>query len=327
MSYSMTEPSATTPDAAPNNWVMHAPAALRPYLRLMRADRPVGVWLLYIPCLWGLALASIQAPGWHMVFLAILFGIGAYVMRSAGCVFNDIADRDFDAQVDRTALRPIPAGEVTLTQAGALCVGLCLIGLLILLQLNELTILLGVGSLALVAIYPFMKRITYWPQAWLGLTFNWGALMGFTAIADSLSVSAGLIYAAGIFWTLGYDTIYAHQDKEDDALIGVKSTALRLGDATKHWLIFFYGATVALFALAGLGIGVSFVYILALLPAAFQFASQIRRVDINDPHNCLRVFKSNTNAGFLLLCAPICEDDCPFLIQLVVAILRQTTTK
>ena len=234
-------------------------------------------------------------------------------MRGAGCAYNDIVDRDFDAEVERTALRPIPAGEITVKQAWGFLAALCFIGLLVLLQFNRFTILLGFSSLALVAAYPFMKRVTYWPQAWLGLTFNWGALVGYAALAGTLSPAALAIYAAGIFWTLGYDTIYAHQDKEDDALIGVKSSALKLGPATKRFLIIFYAGTIAGFTAAGALIGAGAVYYLALLPAAAHFAWQIRRLDIHDPQNCLAVFKSNRDAGLLLMLAPICDLGAAFL--------------
>ena len=301
----MTTTSApATPDAAPSNWVdRFAPAFSRPYLRLMRADRPVGTWLLLIPCLWGLALAAAEmnsAPSpWHVA----LFAVGAFVMRGAGCAYNDIVDRDIDARVARTALRPLPSGQITVRQAWALLVALSLTGLVVLLQFNVFTIALGVGSLALVAAYPFMKRITWWPQAWLGLTFNWGALMGYAAATGTLSPGAFALYAAGIAWTLGYDTIYAHQDKEDDALIGVRSSARRLGDRTGQALVIFYGATIALFATAGLFTGLHSFYFVALLPAALHFIRQIRVADIDDPGTCLRVFRSNRDAGLLLLAA------------------------
>jgi 4-hydroxybenzoate polyprenyltransferase len=303
----MTNPAAPA-DAVPGNWVDRAPMRAQPYLRLMRADRPIGVWLLLTPCFWGLALAASAGHGGaRLLWYAGLLAIGAYVMRGAGCAYNDIVDRDFDGRVERTALRPIPSGQISLRQAWAFLIALCLIGLLILIQLNSFAIFVGLASLALVAIYPFMKRITYWPQAWLGLTFNWGALVGYAAAAGKLSPGAIAIYAAGFFWTLGYDTIYAHQDKEDDALIGVKSTALRLGAATPRWLAGFFAATLALFAAAGLFSGASFIFFLALAPAGAHFVWQIKKLDMNDAHNCLMLFKSNREAGLLLLLAPICE--------------------
>lgn len=274
----------------------------------MRADRPIGAWLLLIPCWWGLAMAAAAGHGnFLLADEAVLFAIGAYVMRGAGCTYNDIIDRDFDAKVERTALRPLPSGQITLSQAWIFLGALSVAGLIILLQFNLFTILIGLSSLALVAAYPFMKRITYWPQAWLGLTFNWGALVGYAAIAESLSAAAATTYFAGIFWTLGYDTIYAHQDTEDDALIGVKSTALKFGATTKKWLTAFYASTIGLFVVAGVFAGFGGVYFLALVPAALHFAWQVNKLDIMDSHNCLTLFKSNREAGILLLLAPGCE--------------------
>lgn len=304
----MTNSTPSTPDAAPDNWVDHTPAQIRPYLRLMRADRPIGTWLLLIPCLWGLALAAAAGHnGSSLFWYPIFFAIGAYVMRGAGCAYNDIVDRDFDAKVERTALRPIPSGQISVKKAWAFLVFLCLIGLIVLLQFNQFTILLGLASLLLVAAYPFMKRITYWPQAWLGLTFNWGALLGFAAAAGTLAPAAFALYGAGIFWTLFYDTIYAHQDTDDDALIGVKSTALRLGEATQKWLIGFATMTIAGFLLAGFLIDAHPLYYAALIPAIAHLTWQIRTLDIHDSHNCLRLFKSNRDCGLLLLLAPICD--------------------
>ncbi len=300
--------SPSTPDAAPDNWVSAMPAAAQPYLRLARADRPIGTWLLFIPCLWGLAIAAANGhAGFHLLWFAALMGTGALVMRGAGCAYNDIVDRDFDGKVERTALRPIPSGQISVRQAWAFLGALCLTGLLVLLQFNRFTIFVGIASLGLVAAYPFMKRITYWPQAWLGLTFNWGALLGYAAATGTLSAPAFALYAAGLFWTLGYDTIYAHQDKDDDALIGVKSTALKFGSTTKYWLSGFYVLTIAGFALAGLLIKASPVYYIALLPAAAHFGWQVRTLNDSDPHNCLKRFKSNRDAGLLLLLAPICD--------------------
>ncbi len=306
----MSNPSAppSTPDAVAGSWVSAMPAAAQPYLRLARADRPIGTWLLFIPCLWGLAFAA--ANGFarpELIWFAALMGIGALAMRGAGCAYNDIVDRDIDAKVERTALRPLPSGQITARQAWGFLIALCLIGLGVLLQFNRFAILLGFGSLALVAAYPFMKRITYWPQAWLGLTFNWGALLGYAAAAETLSLAAIAVYGAGVFWTLGYDTIYAHQDKGDDALIGVKSTALKFGAATKGWLVAFYGAALAGFGVAGFLMNAGVIYFLALAPAAAHFAWQIRTLDIDDFHNCLKRFKSNRDAGLLLMLAPICD--------------------
>lgn len=292
------------PDAAAGNWVdRFAPASVKPYLRLMRADRPIGTWLLLLPCWWGLALASPEAPPLKVFVYSALFAAGAIVMRGAGCAYNDIVDRDFDARVARTALRPIPAGQISVRAAWIFLFGLCLAGLAILLQFNSFTIALGLSSLGLVAAYPFMKRITWWPQAWLGLTFNWGALMGYAALTGELSVSSALLYAAGVAWTLGYDTIYAHQDKEDDALIGVKSSARALGTRTVGALKIFYSITIALAAAAGLIGGLHGAYIAFLAAPAAHFAWQIRSVKIDDPANCLSVFKSNREAGLLIFAA------------------------
>src|SRR5437868_4516794 len=228
-------PSVDATDIPRDGWVARLPRALRPYARLARLDRPIGTWLLLFPCWWGLALA-----GSHEVILYGLFGLGAVLMRGAGCTLNDIADRDFDRMVARTATRPLAAREITVLQA-AMFMGLQLaVSLAILLSLDRVAIALGVASLGLVAIYPFMKRITWWPQVFLGLAFNWGALMGYAAVRGAIEWPSVLLYAGGIAWTLGYDTIYAHQDKEDDARIGVKSSARRLGDTSKPWLLGFY---------------------------------------------------------------------------------------
>lgn len=302
--------SSAPADADARNWVdRFAPGPSKPYLRLMRADRPIGTWLLLIPCWQGIALAAaIDGADWpRMIWYAALCAVGALVMRGAGCAYNDIVDRDFDAKVARTALRPVASGQISLRAAWIFLVALCLSGLAVLLQFNLYTILLGVSSLALVAAYPFMKRITWWPQAWLGLTFNWGALLGFAALHGALSAPALLIYAAGFFWTLGYDTIYAHQDKEDDALIGVRSSARRLGARTKPALAVFYAATLALFVAAGALAQFSAFYFAALLPALWHLAWQKRTVDIDDPASCLAVFKSNRDAGLLLLAALLIE--------------------
>jgi 4-hydroxybenzoate polyprenyltransferase len=296
--------TAATPDAVKGNWVdRYAPGAWRPYLRLMRADRPVGTWLLLIPCWQGLALGAIVAPPAPVTALwfAALFAVGSFVMRGAGCAYNDIADRDFDARVARTALRPIPAGQITVKQAWVFLVVLSLIGLGVLLQFNRATIFLGIASLALVAAYPFMKRITWWPQAWLGLTFNWGALMGYSSVTGEIGAPAFLLYLSGVAWTLGYDTIYAHQDKEDDALIGVKSSARRLGAATKPALVGFYAAALVLSALAYFLSGAAPAGLLLFVIAAAHLRWQIKAADINDADSCLRVFRSNRDAGLLML--------------------------
>lgn len=297
-------PSAPLPDAAPTNWVdTYAPAALRPWLKLGRFDRPVGIWLLMLPGWQGIALAAAMAGKLPDLRLLVLVFLGAALMRAAGCAYNDIVDRDIDARVARTAGRPIPSGQITVKQAWGFVVACCAVSFLILISLPPLAIGLGVGSLALVAAYPFMKRITWWPQAWLGLTFNWGALLGFAAASGQLSLPALLLYASGVFWTLGYDTIYAIQDIEDDALAGVKSSARRLGEKAPRAVASFYLLALA-FALAasvvaGLGLGFS----VGLIGLAIHLGLQARRVRIDDGALALKLFRSNTGAGLILFAA------------------------
>src|SRR5260221_716935 len=235
------------------NWVDRAaPAWSRPYLRLARLDRPIGSWLLLIPCWWSAGLAAIAARDpWPSPWHLLLFFIGAFAMRGAGCTWNDIVDRDLDSQVERTRSRPIPSGQVTVASAAAFLMLQALVGLAVLLQFNRFTIYVGFACLAGGAIYPFMKRITYWPQIVLGLAFSWGALMGWPATFARLDLPALLLYAGAISWVIGYDTIYAHQDREDDALIGIKSTALLFRERTKPMLARFYGLAVMLIAVAG----------------------------------------------------------------------------
>jgi 4-hydroxybenzoate polyprenyltransferase len=283
------------------NWVdLFAPAWARPYLRLARLDRPIGSWLLLMPCWWSVGLAAVRAGTninlWHVV----LFFIGAFAMRGAGCTWNDIVDRDLDARVERTRSRPIPSGQVSVASAAAFLVLQALVGLAVLLQFNRFTIGVGFASLAVVAIYPFMKRITYWPQIVLGLAFSWGALMGWPATFARLDPPAFLLYAGAIAWVIGYDTIYAHQDREDDALIGIKSTALLFRERTKPMLALFYALAVVLMALAGWSAGGGIWFALGLLAFAAHLAWQVSRLDIDDPVNCLRVFKSNRDAGLIL---------------------------
>jgi len=290
-------------DIAVGDWIDRSvPAAARPYFRLARIDRPIGTWLLLFPCWWSVAMAS---PGWPSLWLLALFGIGALVMRGAGCTLNDIADRDFDGRVARTATRPIPSGAINVTQALLFMAALMLIGLTVLLQFNTFSIWLGIASLSVAAIYPFMKRITYWPQIVLGLAFNWGALLGWATVHGSLDWAPVVLYAAGIFWTLGYDTIYAHQDKEDDLMIGVKSTALRLGDATPGWLAGFYGLATLLIGVAGALSGLAWPFYLLLAAAGLHMAWQVARTDIHDPVDCLAKFKSNRVVGWLVLAAMV----------------------
>jgi 4-hydroxybenzoate polyprenyltransferase len=293
---------STVPDAAPGNWADRlAPAPWRPYLRLARFDRPIGAWLLLFPCWWGQTLGelSIGRPypnPWYLV----LFLVGAFVMRGAGCTYNDIVDRDYDASVARTAARPIPSGQVSVAEAWMFFAILCLVGFLILIQFNLFTIVLGAASLVLVAIYPFMKRFTYWPQLVLGLTFKWGALVGWAAVTGSLSLAAIALYVGSVLWTIGYDTIYAHQDKEDDLAIGLKSTALKFGAATPRWLTAFYAGAVVLWGLAGAMAGARIIFFLALALAAVQLAWQVATLDAADPANCLARFRSNRLVGWAL---------------------------
>jgi len=278
------------------------PAWLRPYLHLARLDRPIGTWLLLLPCWWSIALAS---PGWPDLWFVALFGIGALIMRSAGCTFNDITDRDFDGKVARTATRPIPSGALSVTQAVLFLIPQLMLGLAVLLQLNFFAIMVGAGSLVVVAIYPFMKRITDWPQAVLGLAFNWGALLGWAAVRGDLGAAAGVLYMAGILWTLGYDTIYAHQDKEDDIRIGVKSTALRLGENTHKWLLGFYSGTILLMIFSGYLAGLSWAFYVGLGIAAGHLAWQVARLDTDDAKDCKAKFKSNRNFGLIVFAAII----------------------
>lgn len=303
----MPEAPAQVADAPKNNWVdRFAPAATVPYLRLSRADRPIGTWLLYIPCLWGVALAA-MGDGFRLwdLWIAVSCGIGAFLMRGAGCTWNDITDRDFDGQVARTRSRPIPSGQVTVKQALIWMVAQAVIAALVLFSYNGLAILLGFASLALVAIYPFAKRFTWWPQVFLGLAFNWGAVLAYAAHAGTVALSTLFLYAAGISWTLYYDTIYAHQDKEDDALIGVKSTARLFGDRSRQALWGFMGLTLVLAAAAIATAPVSGVWQpLVALAGVWAFgwhmAWQMRRLNVDDPTSCMAIFRANRNAGLIL---------------------------
>jgi 4-hydroxybenzoate polyprenyltransferase len=286
-------------DIRTGDWAdRYAPPSVRPYVRLARLDRPIGTWLLLFPGWWGVALAAGGWPDWRLL---LLFALGAVAMRGAGCTLNDIADRDYDAQVARTRTRPIPSGAVTVRRAALFMLVALGVGAAVLATLSPTAIKLGVAVLALIATYPFMKRVTYWPQFFLGLNFNWGALMGWAAVRDGLGLPALLLYLGGICWTLGYDTIYAHQDKEDDALIGVKSAALALGDRTRPFLYAFYGGAVALWAAAGASAGLGAAFYGALALVAAQFAWQAARVALDDPADCLRTFRSNRLTGWLLL--------------------------
>lgn len=298
----MTETSHHIADAGRDNWVERLlPASVKPYAQLMRLDRPIGWWLLLLPCWWGLFLAQIAlGGGLPNLWFAILFLLGAIAMRGAGCTLNDIADRKFDALVARTRSRPIASGRIGVIQALLFLAALSLVGFIILLQFNSFTVVLGAASLGIVAIYPFMKRITNWPQLVLGLAFNWGALVGWSATQGSLAWPAVMIYAGGIFWTLAYDTIYAHQDKEDDVLIGVKSTALHFGESTKGWLIgFFILALLSIDAALWLA-GASYIAHMGVGLAALHAGRQIKRLETNNSALCLRLFKSNRDFGLII---------------------------
>ncbi|WP_292051371.1 MULTISPECIES: 4-hydroxybenzoate octaprenyltransferase [unclassified Brevundimonas] len=307
--------TAPLPDATSDNWVdRHAPQKLKPWLKLGRFDRPIGTWLLLLPGWQGIALALTQNGkgfGWYEAWLVLAFALGSALMRGAGCAVNDIVDRDFDAQVARTASRPIPSGQITARQAAAFVVGISLVSFCILLTMNLLAIGLGFLSLFLVAAYPFMKRITWWPQAWLGLTFNWGALLGFAAASYGVALGMGgtvglaavLLYVGGLFWTLGYDTIYALQDIEDDVMAGVKSSARRLGNRVRQGVAIFYAMAVILAGAAGYVVGAGPVFWVLLFAYAAHFVWQTAKLRPENPVLALKLFKSNREAGLILLAA------------------------
>ncbi len=289
-------------DAVKGSWVHSLPATLRPYAELLRLDRPIGWWLLLLPCWWGLALAQIAAGGGlPNLKYAALFLAGAIVMRGAGCTLNDIIDRHIDARVERTKARPIPSGRVSVKAAFAFLLAQLSIGLVVLLQFNWFTFFTAGASLAIVAVYPFMKRITYWPQIVLGFAFNWGALLGWTSIHNNFSWAAISLYLGGIFWTLAYDTIYAHQDKEDDVVVGVKSTALKFGTATPKWLICFFATALIL-------IDISLWLVASPLPAhvgvagaALHATWQVQRFEGDNSSRCMQLFRSNRWLGLIVL--------------------------
>ncbi len=294
---------------ATGNWVdTRAPDWLKPYLRLTRLDRPIGWWLLLLPCWWSSALAAVADGAWgpdpwHL----LLFLIGAIVMRGAGCTWNDLVDRDIDARVERTRSRPIPSGQISVRAAFVFLFAQALVGLLVLVQFNRFAIGVGVASLAVVAMYPFMKRVTYWPQIFLGLAFSWGALMGWAAARGRLELPAFLLYAGSIAWVIHYDTIYAHQDREDDALVGLKSTALLFGSRTKPALALFSAAAVGLIGLAGITAHAGPVFALGLAAFSTHLAWQIARIEIDDPDSCLRMFRANRDAGLILFAALVLD--------------------
>jgi 4-hydroxybenzoate polyprenyltransferase len=299
--------SAKPLDAVARSWVEWVAPAVQPYLRLMRLDRPIGTWLLFWPGVFGLLMGAASQgrafDSWNDVWFVVLFGIGAIVMRGAGCTFNDIVDRDIDARVARTRGRPIASGAIGVKRAVVFLAAQCLVGLIILLQFNLFAIELGAASLVLVAIYPFMKRITWWPQAWLGLTFNWGALLGFAAQTGRVDTADVLLYAGCFFWTLGYDTIYAHQDVDDDALIGVKSTARLFGKDSPRWILMFYAATFALIATAGLSEHLGPLFLLFMTAPVLHLFWQVRSLRTENAQGCLEIFRSNRDAGGLIALA------------------------
>jgi 4-hydroxybenzoate polyprenyltransferase len=282
-------------DIAATGWVSRLPPRLLPYLLLARVDRPIGIWLLFLPGLWGILLA--RAPWPETMRLIVLFGIGSAVMRAAGCVVNDLWDRDIDRQVARTAGRPLASGAIRPRQALVFLLGLLVCGLAVLLSLNRLAQGLGVASLLLVGLYPLAKRVTWWPQLVMGFTFGFGAPVGYAAATGRIDVSWAVLYAAAICWDLGFDTIYAHQDREDDALVGVRSTARLFGERTRPFLAACYAAAVGLFALAGWSVGLGGWFYLALALPSGLLAWQVTALDIHDPARCLRLFRMNRETG------------------------------
>lgn len=303
----MTDGTGRVADST-GNWVDGlAPAFARPYLRLARLDRPIGSWLLLMPCWWSVGLTGMKLGHFPSLWHIALFFIGAFAMRGAGCTWNDLVDRDLDALVERTRSRPIPSKQVTVAQATIFMLAQALVGLLVLIQFNRFTVFAGIASLGVVAIYPFLKRFTYWPQIGLGLAFSWGALMGWPAAFGELGWPAIALYAGSIAWVIGYDTIYAHQDRDDDSLIGIKSTALLFGERTPAMLTKFYAAAVVLIGIAGFMAGGGFIFFLGLVAFAAHLTWQVLRIDIDDPAHCLMLFKSNRDAGLILFGAMLLD--------------------
>ena len=292
----MTASTDIVPDSERRGFIGALPAALRPFASLMRLDRPIGTWLLYWPCAWSVALAGVG--GRFDLFLWL--GLGAFAMRSAGCVYNDIVDRDLDGRVERTRLRPLASRRVSLSSAWLLIALLCGLGFVVLLQLKPAAALIALGSVAPVAAYPFMKRITWWPQAWLGIVFSWGALVGWPAVTDSLALTTFLLWFGSIAWVVGYDTLYAIQDTEDDALVGVKSSARRLGDRAPLGVGIFYAIAVLLWGAAIWTVRADWVALLALVPAALHLANQALRAQPRDGELALKLFRSNRTCGLLV---------------------------
>jgi 4-hydroxybenzoate polyprenyltransferase len=295
----VSSPTDIVPDSERRGLIGALPARLRPFASLMRLDRPIGIWLLYWPCAWGVALAGVRGRWDLFLWLAL----GAFAMRSAGCVYNDIVDRHLDRNVERTRLRPLASGRVSLRAAWTLTILLCLVGLFVLLQLELTALYVALGSIALVAAYPFMKRITWWPQAWLGLVFSWGALVGWPAATGELGVPAMWLYVGTVAWVIGYDTLYAIQDIEDDALVGVKSSARRLGDQAALGVGIFYGLAVLLWGAAVWSVRPDWVALLALIPAALHLFGQAIGVDPRNGEGALRLFRANRTTGLLVFAA------------------------
>jgi 4-hydroxybenzoate polyprenyltransferase len=296
-------------DSVEGHWAERwLPEAVRPYARLARLERPIGWWLLLLPGWWSIALATIKhGGGLPDPRLLALFFVGAVLMRGAGCTFNDLVDRDVDAEVARTSGRPLPSGQVSPSGAVLFMLALGLAALLVLVQFNTFAIVLGLASAAPIAVYPFMKRITYWPQLFLGIAFNWGALLGWAAVTGSLASAPILLYAGGIAWTLAYDTIYAHQDKDDDLLIGLKSTALKFGATTPRWLLLFFALALLLIWFAGLLAGAGWVFTIGIVAAAFHAIWQLRQLDIADAGRCLMLFRSNRDFGLLVFAGAVVD--------------------
>jgi 4-hydroxybenzoate polyprenyltransferase len=292
--------TSIVPDSEHRGFIGWLPASWRPFASLARFDRPIGWWLLFWPCAWGVLLSGGAATHWHLIIWML---IGAIAMRGAGCVYNDIVDRDLDAQVERTRMRPLASGAVSLKAAWVWLIILSLIGLVVLLQLRIEAQIVAVASLGLIAAYPFMKRITWWPQAWLGLVFSWGSLVGWIAVTGQPSLGMMALYMGSISWVIGYDTIYALQDREDDALIGVRSSALRLGSNVRGGVFAFYAIAIKMWALALLIVRPEWLVLVALFPIMIHFAFQIFTLKEDDGDDALAKFRSNRTAGFLVAMA------------------------
>lgn len=303
------KPLLRVADAPTSNWVDRwAPLSWQPYLRLGRFDRPIGAWLLLFPCWWSQTLAQVNSSNHFPDFSYLaLFAIGAFAMRASGCAYNDYVDRDIDARVQRTANRPLPAGQVLPEAALGFAIVMALVGLAVLINFNSFTIWLGISSLLVVATYPFAKRVTSYPQLVLGLAFSWGALVGWAAIKGAIGLPALALYVGCVFWTVGYDTIYAHQDKEDDALLGLGSTALQFGEDTVSFVGAMYGLAGIFWLAAGALAGAHLVYFLSIVLVFLQMSWQVSTLDIHDGANCLRRFKSNRDVGIAVFAGLVAD--------------------